>query len=67
MSTTLEEEMAKTKVVSCPYCGVSQPAEDLCRSCGGLYDDLSRQATQNDMGPWFVRMPNRPFQPGWLL
>ncbi|MCZ6837114.1 MAG: hypothetical protein O7G85_15170 [Planctomycetota bacterium] len=56
--------MAKTKVVICPYCGASQPAEDQCRSCGGLYDELSRQATHNDMGPWYIRMSNRPHQPG---
>lgn len=56
--------MAKTKVVICPYCGESQPANDLCRACGGYFDDLSRQATHNDMGPWFIRIPRRPFQPG---
>jgi hypothetical protein len=56
--------MAKTKVIICPYCGASQPAEDFCRSCGGLYDDLSRQATHNDMGPWFIRSVKRPHQPG---
>lgn len=56
--------MAKTKVLICPYCGASQPAEDFCRACGGLFDDLSRQATHNDMGPWYIRMANRPFQPG---
>lgn len=56
--------MTKTKIVICPYCGNSQPVEDICRSCGGLYDELSRQATHNDMGPWFIRNLMRPFQPG---
>lgn len=56
--------MAKTKIIICPYCGESQPANDLCRACGGYFDDLSRQATHNDMGPWFIRDPRRPFQPG---
>ena len=56
--------MAKTKVVICPYCGESQPAGDLCRSCGGYFDELSRQATHNDMGPWFLRNIRRTFQPG---
>ena len=56
--------MAKTKVVICPYCGESQPANDLCRACGGYFDDLSRQATHNDMGPWFIRNIRSPYQPG---
>ncbi|MHC4990188.1 MAG: hypothetical protein ACYTGC_04335, partial [Planctomycetota bacterium] len=56
--------MAKTKVLICPYCGEPQPAGGRCRSCGGLFEPLSRQATQNAMGPWYVRNPDRPFQPG---
>ncbi|UCD75591.1 MAG: hypothetical protein JSV91_01490 [Phycisphaerales bacterium] len=56
--------MAKTKVLICPYCGDSQPAADRCRACGGLLDPLSRQATHNEMGPWFIRDPGRSFQPG---
>ncbi len=35
-----------------------------CSACGGPFDPLSRQATQNAMGPWFVRDPGRPFRPG---
>ncbi|MDX2146610.1 MAG: hypothetical protein SFZ23_03730 [Planctomycetota bacterium] len=35
-----------------------------CASCGGLRDPLSRQATQNDMGPWFIRDEKNPFRPG---
>lgn len=56
--------MSKTKVLICPYCGDAQAAGDRCRSCGGFFEPLSRQATHNAMGPWFVRDERRPFQPG---
>src|SRR5580765_972695 len=56
--------MTKTKVLICPYCGDTQSAGDRCRSCGGLFEPLSRQASHNAMGPWFIRDENRPFQPG---
>jgi len=56
--------MAKVKVVICPYCGETQQAGEKCRACGGLFEPLSRQATLNAMGPWFVRDEARPFQPG---
>ena len=56
--------MAKSKVLICPYCGQTQPAGERCRACGGLFEPLSRQATHNAMGPWFVRDARRPFQPG---
>jgi hypothetical protein len=56
--------MSTTKIVICPYCGLSQPVSDRCTSCGGLFEPLSRQATLNAMGPWFVRDTRRPFQPG---
>lgn len=56
--------MAKAKVVICPYCGETQPAAERCRACRGLFEPLSRQATHNAMGPWFIRDPIRPFQPG---
>jgi hypothetical protein len=35
-----------------------------CECCRGSLDPLSRQATQNDMGPWFIRDPEHPFRPG---
>lgn len=35
-----------------------------CEACGGRFDPLSRQATQNAMGPWFVRDEKHPFRPG---
>ena len=49
----------------CPYCGEPQAvgvAE--CGACGGLFEPLSRQASQNQMGPWFIRDPEMPFMPG---
>jgi hypothetical protein len=56
--------MEKMKVLICPYCGEAQPAGERCRACGGLFEPLSRQATHNAMGPWFVRDPGKPFHPG---
>lgn len=56
--------MAKTKVLICPYCGETQPQAEQCRACGGLFEALSRQATHNAMGPWFIRDLKRPFHPG---
>lgn len=56
--------MAKTKALICPYCGDTQPVAESCRACGGLFEPLSRQATHNEMGPWFIRSEDRPFQPG---
>lgn len=35
-----------------------------CPSCRGLLDPLSRQASQNSMGPWFIRDESNPFRPG---
>lgn len=59
---------SRGKLLICPYCGDAQPillnGAERCRSCAGLFEPLSRQATHNAMGPWFVRDPNRPFQPG---
>lgn len=51
-------------MVICPYCGETQTAEDRCKSCAGLFEPLSRQATHNAMGPWWVRDLRRPHQPG---
>ena len=56
--------MTRTKLLICPYCGEAQPVGERCRACGGFFDPLSRQATHNAMGPWFVRDPERPFRPG---
>lgn len=56
--------MAKVKVLVCPYCGDAQPAAERCRACGGRFDPMSRRATHNEMGPWFVRSPDRTYLPG---
>lgn len=48
----------------CPYCGAISSNPKRCEECAGFFDPLSRQATQNAMGPWFIRDPKRPFHPG---
>lgn len=50
--------------VLCPYCGEVSPDMSRCVACGGHFDPLSRQASQNAMGSWFVRDAARPFRPG---
>ncbi len=32
----------------------------MCSACGGCFDQWSLKATQDDMGPWFVRDARRP-------
>lgn len=49
--------------VICPYCGHAQASGTECESCRGLFEPLSRQATQNAMGPWQLRDPEHPFKP----
>ncbi|MGP1272649.1 MAG: hypothetical protein ACTS22_04895 [Phycisphaerales bacterium] len=51
-------------MVLCPYCGSTSPDMRVCSHCGGHFDLLSRQRTQNAMGPWFVRDQIKPFHPG---
>lgn len=53
----------QTRVI-CPYCGHAQAESPRCESCRGLFEPLSRQATQNAMGPWFIRDEAQPFRPG---
>ncbi len=56
----------------CPYCGTRHPLPETvpagvpprCTDCGGVLDDLSMTATQIAMGPWFFRLPNKPYGPG---
>ncbi len=50
--------------VLCPYCGRGTLLGSRCEQCKGLLDPLSRQATQNSMGPWFIHDPQNPFRPG---
>jgi hypothetical protein len=35
-----------------------------CDRCRGLFEPLSRQASQNAMGPWYIRDEGNPFRPG---
>lgn len=49
----------------CPYCGHRAPAHaEECPECRGLFEPLSRIATQNAMGPWQIRDEANPFRPG---
>lgn len=48
----------------CPFCGEVSPDVKQCRGCRAFLDPLSRQATQNEMGPWYLRDPAHPFRPG---
>lgn len=50
--------------VLCPFCGLATPAAGRCAHCRGTLDPLSRQASQNAMGPWFIRDEKNPFRPG---
>lgn len=50
--------------VLCPYCGAVSRDTRRCGACAGHFDPLSRQATQNAMGPWFIREEGRPHRPG---
>jgi len=52
----------------CPYCGKEQAAgAERCEACGGLFEPLSKQASQNEMGPWFIRDDSAPHRPGCSL
>lgn len=50
--------------ILCPYCGNISADPRRCDRCAGHFDPLSRQATQNAMGPWFIRDTSSPFRPG---
>lgn len=54
----------KPRVTICPYCGSRSRSLAACESCRGKFDPLSRQATQNAMGPWFIRDEDNPHRPG---
>ena len=57
--------MSEASVILCPYCGSRQKVGLTCEACGGLFDIASLQATQNDMGAWFVRDSRRPHFVGY--
>ncbi len=57
-------EATDVQTILCPYCGHAQAGGRQCARCRGLFEPLSRQATQNSMGPWQVRDESNPFTPG---
>ena len=50
-----EASSGKEKLVLCPYCGHAQFGGDRCQACAGLFEPLSRRATQ--LAGSFVRTP----------
>ena len=58
------------QIILCPYCGHVQmvpenaAVPDQCDECKGLFEPLSRRATQISMGPWYIRDKKNPFRPG---
>src|SRR5690606_20596591 len=46
------------------YCGAVTADARRCSACGGHLDPLSRQATQDTMGPWHIHDSAQPFRPG---
>lgn len=54
----------KLRTLICPFCGDLTADTGLCNSCHARFDPLSRQASQNEMGPWFVRDQAMPYRPG---
>ncbi|MFN3167337.1 MAG: hypothetical protein ACE37H_09770 [Phycisphaeraceae bacterium] len=52
------------QLILCPYCGHAQFGGERCQACSGLFEPLSRRATQLAMGPWQVRDKQQPFKPG---
>ncbi|MEM1211570.1 MAG: zinc-ribbon domain-containing protein, partial [Planctomycetota bacterium] len=55
---------ASPGLIVCPYCGHVQERSHRCNACGGLFEPLSRKATQIAMGPWYIRDKQNPFRPG---
>ena len=52
------------RAVVCPYCGHVSTNTTRCSRCSGRFDPLSRQATQNAMGPWSFIDPTVPNRAG---
>ncbi len=59
-----EPPRPQLRSIVCPYCGSVTPDSGRCGQCNGRFDPLSRQATQNQMGPWEIRDDRVPFRPG---
>ncbi len=55
---------ARKSGMLCPYCGNYSGSKKECDRCKGVFEPLSRQASQNGMGPWFIRDEGNPFRPG---
>jgi hypothetical protein len=54
----------KLRNLICPFCGDLTADSGRCSHCHARFDPLSRQATQNEMGPWFIRDDSIPYRPG---
>lgn len=59
-----EPPTPRLRSIVCPFCGTVTPDAGRCSGCSGRFDPLSRQATQNQMGPWEIRDERSPFRPG---
>lgn len=58
---------ARRSLRPCPYCGdlgENDGAHEQCPRCKGWFEPLSKQASQNSMGPWFFHDDAVPFRPG---
>ncbi len=53
------------RIAICPYCGEEVGGAAQCAECKGMLDPLSRQASQNAMGPWSLRDASCPFRPAF--
>jgi len=65
LSPSVTPPIPQPKLTLCPYCGNESLSTQQCEHCRGLFDPLSRQASQNAMGPWFLRDESGPFRPGF--
>ncbi len=63
-SGTGELATPKLRSLICPFCGGLTPDSGCCDQCTARFDPLSRQASQNEMGPWFLRDTSMPHRPG---
>lgn len=54
----------KLRSLICPFCGELTADSGRCEKCSARFDPLSRQASQNEMGPWSVRDEVQPHRPG---
>lgn len=64
---TVQAPAPRPQTTLCPYCGHVSAIAKACERCRGVFEPLSRQASQNAMGPWFVRDESNPFLPGFSL